>query len=607
MNTFPVMRVKLTNEHIMSAVFGVLILYMLPNWLYEPSGVLEFTAVVAVSLIIDTTINILRFKRPVCAVSAAVTAAILYILTTGVPLWGQLLGIVAALTIGKHIWGGTGKNIVNPALVGVLFISLFFAMTEPAFNATLLLLPAIILSLPFISFRPFAALGFMAGMVAAMLFSQDLNFTNLIVYGVFFWGCLVITDPVTITAKPVTGIIGGLLAGFLTLLFSPSVVVTAIGILLLNFISAASERFYKTEASISLSRIRRIKVKMFRPCQISNIDRAAFTDLTGKEEKEEEEEGEEEVENTAEDGDVASCEEIFRRIEANEVYGFGGAAFPTIRKIKSVMKSGEPQKKLIINGVECDPGLIHDKWLMQNHLNEICIGIDILQSCIKFEKIIFAAKDTSDLKCPDNVLLYKVPDYYPSGAEKILIRQVLGNELSPLDIPAEKGILVLNLQTVYSLYEAVSKNKKADTKFITVADLKSKAWHIAKVRLGTNIQNVVETLGLRPGNVFWGGGAMQCSTVSDDDVIGSSLNFIAVGDYPNYKESPQCSRCGLCKDNCPAGIRADRIFDLVDEGNWKEAKKYKPETCIQCCNCSRVCLAGRNLAVRVKEVNQRVQ
>lgn len=585
MNTFPLIRVKWSNEHVMAAVFGVLVLYMLPSWLQNLPGFLEFLAVLIFSLIIDTTANIIRFKRPVCAVSAAVTAAILYVLTPGVSLWGQLLGAAAALLVGKHIWGGTGKNPINPAMVGLLFISLFFKIKEPAFTATLMLLPALVLSVPFIKFRPFAAFGFMAGMVAALIYMQEFSFEAFIAYGIIFWGCLILTDPVTITVNPFIGAVGGVITGFFALRLSGSALVMATGVLVFNILSVAADRFGK---SPNVRRPGYIRVKKIIPFQSGTIP---FYDLTkNKAEK-------------IEDISLLDREEILRRIEVNEVFGFGGAAFPTIEKIRAVIESRESRKHLIINGVECDPGLIHDHWLMCSHMNEICTGIKILTKCVKFESVTLAVKESADISCAEGVKVYRVPDYYPAGAERFLIRQVLGKKLSRQVIPAKEGILVLNVQTLYAIYEAVCKNKKTDTRLITIADMKGKSGYVVKVRLGTNIQRVIDALVLKAGHAFLGGGAMQCRNAADDDVIDKTVNFMAIGDFPRYKESPLCSRCGFCKSNCPAGIMVDRIAELVDEGDLKGAKRYKPETCIQCGNCSRVCLAGRNLAARVKAAN----
>jgi Na+-translocating ferredoxin:NAD+ oxidoreductase RnfC subunit len=66
--------------------------------------------------------------------------------------------------------------------------------------------------------------------------------------------------------------------------------------------------------------------------------------------------------------------------------------------------------------------------------------------------------------------VYAVPNRYPIGAEKILIKEVLGITIAQNVIPADCGILVLNVQTVHAIYEAIYGNCKPNTKFITVAE-----------------------------------------------------------------------------------------------------------------------------------------
>jgi UPF0716 family protein affecting phage T7 exclusion len=93
MNSYPLIKTKWSNERVMSIVFLAAVLYMLPGWVKDPGGILNFIAVLALSLVIDVAANFIRYKRPICAVSAAVTAAVLYVLSAGIPLWEQLLAV----------------------------------------------------------------------------------------------------------------------------------------------------------------------------------------------------------------------------------------------------------------------------------------------------------------------------------------------------------------------------------------------------------------------------------------------------------------------------------------------------------------------------------
>jgi NADH:ubiquinone oxidoreductase subunit F (NADH-binding) len=66
--------------------------------------------------------------------------------------------------------------------------------------------------------------------------------------------------------------------------------------------------------------------------------------------------------------------DILNRIKESELFGLGGAAFPTSRKLQTLLASKE-EKYFIINGVECDPGLIHDAWILRNFSKEIQKGL----------------------------------------------------------------------------------------------------------------------------------------------------------------------------------------------------------------------------------------
>ncbi|MEJ2662624.1 MAG: RnfABCDGE type electron transport complex subunit D [Spirochaetia bacterium] len=59
------------------------------------------------------------------------------VLPPTVPLWVVVVGIVFGVFFGKEVFGGTGRNIFNPALVGRLFITIAF----PQIMSTAWLLP----------------------------------------------------------------------------------------------------------------------------------------------------------------------------------------------------------------------------------------------------------------------------------------------------------------------------------------------------------------------------------------------------------------------------------------------------------------------------------
>jgi len=55
------------------------------------------------------------------------------ILPPSIPLWMVAVGIVFGILFGKEVFGGTGRNIFNPALVGRIFLSIAFPRAMSAY------------------------------------------------------------------------------------------------------------------------------------------------------------------------------------------------------------------------------------------------------------------------------------------------------------------------------------------------------------------------------------------------------------------------------------------------------------------------------------------
>lgn len=586
--SYPLLRTRWSNELVQTGVFLASIAYMLPTWYAAPAEIYGFLLSLSVGLLIDVSWNFVRFKRPICGVSAAVTVGILQALTPGLPLWARLAAIVTALVVGKHLQGGTGKNLTNPALTALLALGLLFGLRNPLFPAGPALLPAILLSMPFLIFRPFAGIGMIVGMTAALFSQGSFEIGKLAASGVFFWGCLVITDPVTITPRPLVGAMGGLLAGFVPSFFSAEIWPTATALLGFNFVSYLFDR-----RAVSIHPI----LSVHRRWRKAGYDTDAPAIEIGT--------------TTSQAAPVPtdrlSPEEILQRIEEAGVFGCGGGAFSAARKIRAAIAAPAPAKYLIVNAVECDPGLIHDRWLMDASPGGISAGAELVARCFAPARRLLAVKDSIPGFVSDSLEIIRVRDNYPTGAESILCRDILKFDLPEGVFPAEQGILVLNAQTVSAVHEAVSKGRRADSRYLTVADVRQGRYTVARVALGTPVYDVARACLGNSGRIFMGGGIMQARRADETDVVEAGTNFIAVADPPRYKESPLCSRCGFCSAICPTGLRVNAIAERVEAGDFRGAAAYRPELCLSCGSCSRICLAGKDLCSTVSEAKERAR
>lgn len=595
MRTFPLYKIYWTAERIQAVLFCIILLYLIPSWVREPLTLAQFLTALVLGMGIDAIWNMYRYKRLVCCVSSAITVSVIQVVAgESIPFWGILVGVVIAIVIGKNIWGGTGKNIFNPAVFALFWLSIAFTFIPKVVPHTYFFILPWLLSTPFIVLRPFASLGLAAGMIVSIVSEGNLGFEAFQSYNLIFWSCIVITDPVTTTSKPIysfflTGAIGFFAVKNMMNINSFTLFIVS-GILVFNLVSYIIEKINLKDIQDGLIffKIKKVfKIKDYNKVFVdSSCDTRYLNEIKSVEE--------------------LCCDEIYEKIRHSGVVGLGGAGYPTINKLKSIISCGEPEKYFIINGAECDPGLIHDFWLLRKYPKEILKGIKIICRCIDFSRVILATKETKGLDFSEDLEIFKLPDYYPVGSERILINEVIGKNIKYNSIPSECGVLVLNVQTILSIYEAVYLNRKAVVKFITIADMKTKESKVVKVNLGMNIISLAEEV--FPGNskVFTGGGIMQCREAFKDDVINNRTNFIALGEYPYYKESPLCLKCTLCKSKCPVGLDTYKIVKLVEQKNMKRLRSYNPEKCVECGTCSYFCLAGRNISDRVKAAKEYV-
>jgi Na+-transporting NADH:ubiquinone oxidoreductase subunit B len=92
-------------------------------------GLLYFLPIYAIAVVTvrlwETVFARLRRRE---LVPGGLVTALIYalILPPAAPLWQVALGISFAVAIGKEIFGGTGKNFVNPAALGLAFLSLSY-------------------------------------------------------------------------------------------------------------------------------------------------------------------------------------------------------------------------------------------------------------------------------------------------------------------------------------------------------------------------------------------------------------------------------------------------------------------------------------------------
>lgn len=295
-------------------------------------------------------------------------------------------------------------------------------------------------------------------------------------------------------------------------------------------------------------------------------------------------------------------EDLVAVIQDNNLAGLSGGGFPTAKKIRILLESNKENRILIVNGVECDPGLIHDSWLIKNRLNDIKEGIKILNTCIGFERIILATKGIE--KVEKEIVIKQVPNRYPMGEEHILIKFLLGKELKKEDIPAKHGILTLNVQTVYEIGQIMKKGDRNTARYLTVANLATAEATVVHAPYGMNLVALLEQIYGKQANLlaYCGEGVMNAHLITAGESVDVHTNFVGYQEKITFHNQNPCKNCGACARKCPAKIPVNAIVKDMEIGNKKEAQAKLTNTCLKCGCCTYHCHAGKNVMEIIESV-----
>ncbi|MDH5187066.1 MAG: electron transport complex subunit RsxC [candidate division WOR-3 bacterium] len=287
------------------------------------------------------------------------------------------------------------------------------------------------------------------------------------------------------------------------------------------------------------------------------------------------------------------------------IVGLGGAAFPT--HIKLSPPKEKPIETLIINGCECEPYLTADHRMMVEHPTEIIEGAKIIAKIINPKRIIIVIEDNkpdaiakiketvTDFEIPISVVAVKTK--YPQGAEKQLIKAILGAEVPTGGLPMDVKTLVQNVQTCYAIYEAVNFNKPLVEKVITITGQVKEPKNL-RVRIGTPIIDLVNLCGgyLEPPQKVILGGPMMGNAQFNDElpIIKGTSGILVLTDGKISEESP-CIRCASCVKTCPMNLMPCEINSFIRLKKFDKAKEYNVMDCIECGCCAYVCPANIRL------------
>ena len=306
-------------------------------------------------------------------------------------------------------------------------------------------------------------------------------------------------------------------------------------------------------------------------------------------------------------------------IKAAGIVGMGGAGFPTGIKLNidlSATEQGEFREDInpelpkdfklehsyiLINDSECEPGLAHNIKQTIEQTDKVIRGVKYCMEITKADKAIFAIKKKNReavlalldaLKDEENISVHLLPDIYPMGEERAVVRECLGVNLDTTQLPSAARSVVINLETVAKIAEAIEEKKPCISKNVTVrGNIKggNEAHVFMDVPVGISVGELIEMAGGLDkedsvGEIIMGGAFTGRAAELDEPTTkttGAILTTYRMPDLTDKKVGLLVCACG--GNEARMRTIAEKMHgEVVSVCRCKQAIENKPGAPLKC-------------------------
>ena len=177
--------------------------------------------------------------------------------------------------------------------------------------------------------------------------------------------------------------------------------------------------------------------------------------------------------------DQMSKDDVLAAIKEAGIVGLGGAGFPT--HVKLAPKDPDAIEYIIVNGAECEPYITGDYRILMETPELLIEGLNIVLDMFPKAKGIIGIEDNKKdaiakvealVKGDARISVATLKTKYPQGAEKTLIKRVMGRKVPSGGLPADVGVVVDNISTVKAISDAIQTGMPLIERVATVTGVK---------------------------------------------------------------------------------------------------------------------------------------
>lgn len=321
--------------------------------------------------------------------------------------------------------------------------------------------------------------------------------------------------------------------------------------------------------------------------------------------------------------EVADENDKLALVKEAGIVGMGGAGFPTgvklsINLVETEMAELDPEinpelpadfklehSYILINAAECEPGLEHNIRQIEEQCDKVIRGVKYCMEITHADKAVFAIKKKNEkaieilrkgIADEADITIHLLPDIYPMGEERAVVRECLGVNLTTMQLPSAARSVVVNLETAAKIAEAVDEKKPCITKNLTVRGKingGNQAHVFMDVPVGVSVGDLIERAGGIDGvygEIIMGGAFTGKSTEFDAPITKTTGGILVTIEFPDLHGA----NVGLLV--CACGGSEERMREIAQKMNGKvvsvcrckqaiENKPGAPLKCLRPGNC----------------------
>jgi electron transport complex protein RnfC len=248
---------------------------------------------------------------------------------------------------------------------------------------------------------------------------------------------------------------------------------------------------------------------------------------------------------------------------------------------------------IILNGTDHLPYVFVDQTVLLEEKDEVIKGLRIMMEASGARRGVIGI-NSSNVNlieavrfgvAGEDIQILPLKMIYTRGMGRLLIRDISKQLKTDLG-----RALVSRVPKARAVYEAVEGGRPFVETCVSVYGAQETG--VPRVRIGTSIQDVIQSLGGylgTPKRIFMNSPMTGIAQYSDEvPVVRSTYAITIQYDTPDEGQGP-CIRCAKCVDACPVNLLPSTLALYSRKNKFEECKRYHLFACIECGYCSYTC------------------